>query len=1252
MPPSLINNDPVPSAPRSPMPPRGRTSSLLPVPTRSSTSLSSSLRGSSAAQSPSAAKTRSPASAHKPHSPSVQYPAGSIRTPTRLPSRQPSFSANQSPLKATSASPISLPTSSPSSFSRVTASPSSVSKSATGASAGLKKPADKANDEQSDHFRNLSKSFNHTLRRIPRISTVSITVDRAYPLPTSLTTPIKPGSRHPTTSSALPLSLAFRQPPPLQPSPIALQQTRKTKSYQELKKVSSAAVLSASKRQSPHPSKINASPESLQSKSTLTDDGASVRTKLEYSHNPSISSIAGPMSEASSPDLSSDRDSRPADLFIPPQAVPSTVASSEHPEPQEFQSRAYTLERLQSLVGLDEFQSLVDSDALYRLISQPALYETQLEIQERAFQVYVPRNTTVATDGQKSHGFAHTQLGFDIPTTGFTATVPHATLDAAPHHTPASTEPLPFETAPFAPTEVSSAGPSAGPRKSSHVGNILLEKLGWKSKSSHAQSSKHGTSKSISKALRPSSFILVPGSQKAKLSGQYAASGKTSMSEAHRFSQILGARLETMNCSTCVVLMGERFQVLPILPFTVIEEIYRRGMRIPGILRISGDLDRIDELVKKFEFCPKNGVDVSTEDIHTLCGLLKHYLRTLSEPLFHPILSHMFWKLCVEPSQTRQADPTEDEHSQQLHVARYLLQLLPSRALSLLTYVIRFLAQIPTFAENRVQHDSLAVMLGPAIFVPRDIGLPGLGLHPRGHNKQASSTIAPSVPWPSPSYTASFIEEVDKSALSQRAADSTLWLMNHSKSIFGVATDADRRRTGVPSDFNLETTPRESVSSSLQDHQEATSPPPLSSQLTGTTHSEQLVQSPPQSPGTSILTYSSGLTVSQPSTIHEESPQVSPSSSLHSQKLLLSEMNQLSEFGYGSIEAKDFEIDPAEISDRTPRPGMKLDFPARLGDQSEAQCIDTVEQYRGKVANRLSHSMGAVIGAFSKQTTEEVEKRDRRNSEKVIGLLTHYIEGREEKIVKQESLIESLVEEIGRLHTVEERDALMREKLLKQTHIGLPVGDEVKSRGLLDQEDFELDSTLTAQTSHTVPDKQNEYIDYHEQMFNFLALSPNESTVELPEVSSSGPEKAVPEAQPEPTPTGLDFPTSDRLPHAHRLSKSRLFDVTEERGEEEAVEELRLGTSPSSKYSADSPKRIRRTSKLVGLPHSWRKLAEPTEVLAGKPHDDLINFDDYDSDHSNTASLHSEISRLKSINSNLIRKLKSIESILADVSFT
>jgi hypothetical protein len=260
------------------------------------------------------------------------------------------------------------------------------------------------------------------------------------------------------------------------------------------------------------------------------------------------------------------------------------------------------------------------------------------------------------------------------------------------------------------------------------------------------------------------------------------------------------------------------------------------------------------------------------------------------------------------------------------------------------------------------------------------------------------------------------------------------------------------------------------------------------------------------------------------------------------------------------------------------------------------------------------------------------------------------MEEREEKIVKQESLIESLVEEIERLQTVEEGDAVTHESLLKQTHPDIPsrknTGDEVRSDGMRRQQDFELHSALTAEASRDASNNHNKYSDYHEQMFNFLSPTSDEHT----SYSSGTANGTNFETDSDTDSITLNFLNSDSTDD-RRDSKSHLFDIRKEYVEDDVVEELHLGTSASSQNSPTSLKQIRRASKSISSAQAWREPSGRNKLRTGKSVDDLINFDDYDSDRSDPASLHSEITRLKTINSSLIRKLKSIESILADVSF-
>jgi len=1219
------NKDYLPSIPPSSIRLLSRTSSLLPIPARRDTSLSpapkSPTNSSLLNQRASPSRPRGVSTTQRPSLTPSHYSASSIRNPSKIPSRQPS-----SPSTPTSRNP---PTPSLRSF------PSSVSlgKPAGGASAAHKKPSEKAIQDQATHFRSLTKSFSHVPRKAPSLPTANNTpTGKPHPFPVTLASSLRlqrPGGPRPVTVRALsPVPASHNVRPP---SAITFQKTRTITSHSEIVKESSATTRNAGQvsraipQFRPPPDHVNASPESIQSKITLTDCGSSIRMKLEYPHHPSVTPSPSLLSSKVPETVQELNNSRwPADIDKSPQAaLPSKLTNRQQSsEPQEFQSRAYTLEKLQSLIGTDELQRLINPDALYQLISRTGLYETQQDLQERVSKEPVHHTP----DPQNPHGPGPTPLGFDYPQTRTLPSVPCATLKATAHlRQPSGNSPSPL--AP--PAEAASAGPDPGHRKSNYVGNILLEKLGWKSGST-TRNPRPVTPKATGKSRRPSSFILISSSIKGKLPGQQASSGKPTLPEQRRYSQILGAKLEMMNCSTCVVRMGERYHVLPVICFNVIEEIYRRGMQVPGIMRISGDLDRIDELVAKYESCPKTGLDMSGEDIHTLCGLLKHYLRTLPEPLFHPLLSHLFWKICVEPSRTRQADPTADEHSLQLLVARYLLQLLPSRALSLLTYVIRFLAQIPFFAENRIQHDSLAVMLGPALFVPRDMGLPGLGLHPRRNNGQTNGQTSPRRL--SPQTSVSYIEDVDKNAVSQRAAESTLWLMNHANVLFDPM---ETPRDSAPSVLSKETL------------QEATPPQFLPKDLSAL--DQRMSQSPPSSPLTSILTYTSDLSVSQQSTIGEEPFELTPLiSSAPPEKSPFNDMNQLDEFGFRDPRINATLDNSPDYTENTPKLGLGLQFPSRLDEQAECT-TNGVMGTNDSPANQ-SHQLPSHVLAHPEAATSERGERERRDSAKVIGLLTHYMEGRDKKLIKQETLIESLVQEIGRLQTVEEREKALREQIMKQVVINPVLGKKLEDSPRSDGREGRR-SLNPIETSPSLTETDR-YIDYHEQMFN-PSPSSEQTTVALAGSCSSDATKRDEQDEPLesewlPSDSTALHPVNpeqtQEQTHKRRLSKIRLLGSAQENQENEAVEELRPGkTSRLAMAVAASPSLSQRSAAGTA-----KLRPDPT---ARDPFCAVEYDEDYDSDLSNTASLRSEISRLRSINSSLIRKLKSIESIIGDVSF-
>lgn len=72
--------------------------------------------------------------------------------------------------------------------------------------------------------------------------------------------------------------------------------------------------------------------------------------------------------------------------------------------------------------------------------------------------------------------------------------------------------------------------------------------------------------------------------------------------------------------------------VVPPVLSRCIDEVNRRGLQVEGIYRVSGSHEQMDKLRKQFDAC--SNVDLSQiEDIHTVAGLLKLYLRLLPQQL-------------------------------------------------------------------------------------------------------------------------------------------------------------------------------------------------------------------------------------------------------------------------------------------------------------------------------------------------------------------------------------------------------------------------------------------------------------------------------------------------------------------------------------------------------------------------------------------------------------------------------------------
>ncbi|WVR06221.1 hypothetical protein IAU60_003251 [Kwoniella sp. DSM 27419] len=230
--------------------------------------------------------------------------------------------------------------------------------------------------------------------------------------------------------------------------------------------------------------------------------------------------------------------------------------------------------------------------------------------------------------------------------------------------------------------------------------------------------------------------------------------------------------------SWCTSLIGGQKHELPLVVFTVVEEIYRRGMCQPGIFRLAGDGVRISSLTKVFNLPPLYGdsLPIAGEPIHNLTGLIKRYVRDLPEPILDDSLFPAFLAFCVDDDEDKEGEgeggeasqdgnaPAKDDEVQavtpsdkvgdtdrqsdafqvansaatqttksklplaaRITAAQILLKLLPPLHFSLFIYLLAFLGQLPLFPDNRLNIESISIIFGPAMCAARNRGVAGLG---------------------------------------------------------------------------------------------------------------------------------------------------------------------------------------------------------------------------------------------------------------------------------------------------------------------------------------------------------------------------------------------------------------------------------------------------------------------------------------------------------------------------------------------
>lgn len=141
---------------------------------------------------------------------------------------------------------------------------------------------------------------------------------------------------------------------------------------------------------------------------------------------------------------------------------------------------------------------------------------------------------------------------------------------------------------------------------------------------------------------------------------------------------------------------------VPAIVIHCINEVEARGLTEKGIYRLSGSDKEVKELKEKF-LRGRGTPNLSIiSDIHAICGCLKDFLRSLSEPL----LTYRLWERFVKAAE----DGSDGEAG--LYQA---ISELPQANRDTLAYLIIHLQKVCESPQTGMSASSLAKMFGPSV---------------------------------------------------------------------------------------------------------------------------------------------------------------------------------------------------------------------------------------------------------------------------------------------------------------------------------------------------------------------------------------------------------------------------------------------------------------------------------------------------------------------------------------------------------
>uniref|UniRef100_A0A0K0FH57 Rho GTPase-activating protein 92B (inferred by orthology to a D. melanogaster protein) n=1 Tax=Strongyloides venezuelensis TaxID=75913 RepID=A0A0K0FH57_STRVS len=138
------------------------------------------------------------------------------------------------------------------------------------------------------------------------------------------------------------------------------------------------------------------------------------------------------------------------------------------------------------------------------------------------------------------------------------------------------------------------------------------------------------------------------------------------------------------------------------------EVLFENGMKEQGLFRVPGNQNKVKRLRAALDAGAEKEIDDFVHDPHTVCAVLKLYLRELPSKLFPKNLNSGYLK-AVEMS--------SDDKDEQLKFVYYLLNQMPEVNRDNIAYLMKFLRNVTEYEKVvNMNASNLALMLAPNLF--------------------------------------------------------------------------------------------------------------------------------------------------------------------------------------------------------------------------------------------------------------------------------------------------------------------------------------------------------------------------------------------------------------------------------------------------------------------------------------------------------------------------------------------------------